>query len=853
MNEARPVWMLRINPMVRGRLADADLARLLQQAATLEQATGPLAAAASDDLYGLVRATPEATRGSLLALRRDIHNDRVPPGPMGDAVGVELPPSVLRWAEHHDQRLTCQAEIRRTYDEALVQERSMLRKRLGEGNFLTTLAQSAPGVYAAACRYRAHHEVDSKDRKAERALVQYLTRALVRTSPYGRFTAVALAEPDGAGVAMDQATPITASPQVDIDRALFGYVMGGLVPANADTDPWLSLPPTARVSEGRITFFQMGPEALRRLSAPLNPPTRLLVELLDLGPCPRSALAAALSDRLGLEAAAADRLLGLALGLGLLVTAWRGDEFVAEPVEKALRDLAATGVDPVLEGLRQFRAELDRLGDAVPATSASAGDRLAAGGRLQTIGDELSRLARRPAKLAVSEDYILDPLVVDPGPHQGAFDDLAAVTGLLWAFDRMHVVRALVAATMAERFGPGCQVPLVEHAEMLVREAYRAEHVLAEQPEATVGPADGSLAMLAKVRREALTALHQDLRDPDDLRWSPDDLAALVAGVPDRFRIHPASYGMVVQLHQGQLIVNDTYAGHGPMVSRFLHADQVRGGDGAARLRGRLQALYGPGVRLLEDRGHHNLSINMHPRILDECLDAKDWQSLRLAHDRHTDTVSIVDADGAPVKVLALGAQLPELFPYPVRLATWLCSSGRVVLDAPGTFHRTVAATGEQTGTVAYPRLQVGRVVVSRRRWYPGADFPAGSGSGSAVDQLLAVTRWRGRHGVPAEVMLKSAFDGPTSWESLSGAESRDTFFELRSRSKPQYVDLASALMTRVLPRLLERRPGGFVEEALPGLADAGYAQEWMIEVARPAGHRRFDWRSGIPMAEEAP
>ena len=143
MSGTAPVWMVRINPMVRARLADPELARLLDQAAALEADTEALAAAACDDLYRLVPASPEPLRGRLLARRRDIHNDRYS-GLASD--GVEWPVSVVRWTQHHRQRQACRAQIREAYPGALGRERTGLRKHLGEPDFLTTLAQSAPGV-----------------------------------------------------------------------------------------------------------------------------------------------------------------------------------------------------------------------------------------------------------------------------------------------------------------------------------------------------------------------------------------------------------------------------------------------------------------------------------------------------------------------------------------------------------------------------------------------------------------------------------------------------------------------------------------------------------------------------------
>jgi hypothetical protein len=59
-----------------------------------------------------------------------------------------------------------------------------------------------------------------------------------------------------------------------------------------------------------------------------------------------------------------------------------------------------------------------------------------------------------------------------------------------------------------------------------------------------------------------------------------------------------------------------------------------------------------------------------------------------------------------------------------------------------------------------------------------------------------------------------------------------------RRRQKPQYVDLASALSVRVLPRLADRRGVGHLEETLPAVADGPHAIEWIVEISRPAGGR---------------
>jgi hypothetical protein len=132
-------------------------------------------------------------------------------------------------------------------------------------------------------------------------------------------------------------------------------------------------------------------------------------------------------------------------------------------------------------------------------------------------------------------------------------------------------------------------------------------------------------------------------------------------------------------------------------------------------------------------------------------------------------------------------------------------------------------------------------VVVQRRRWYPGADFTAAldEAAGAAPDreagQLMSLTRWRADHDVPEEVMIKSPLMG-----TLNHGDPDETrgYVAGRRRAKPQYVDLASALMVRVLPRLLRRRGESYLEEALPGVRRGVRALEWVVEFDRAAGER---------------
>ncbi|HWB35522.1 MAG TPA: hypothetical protein VHA75_05795, partial [Rugosimonospora sp.] len=257
----------------------------------------------------------------------------------------------------------------------------------------------------------------------------------------------------------------------------------------------------------------------------------------------------------------------------------------------------------------------------------------------------------------------------------------------------------------------------------------------------------------------------------------------------------------------------------------------------------RIRRHYGsPGTRLVEDHGLHRSNINHRIPLLDDRIGGDDWIGVRLVHDPAADRLAVLDRDGAPLRVMGLGMKWIELQPAALTLAVWLHDTGRVAFDPTGRRHaERVDWSPGQHPTVGYPRVTAGRVVLQRRRWYPGVDLPAAVEPVDEAEYLLAVTAWRAANDVDEEVVLKTPLGMPSSQDvaedGVTGQLSR--YLNARRREKPQYVDLTSALMVRVLPKLLERRGPGYVEEALPGVRTGAHAIEWALEFDRRRGGAR--------------
>src|ERR1035438_7610894 len=405
-----PLWYLRVNTLRRSRLSDPALRALLASLADAERAVRSSASRCSDELYELIGATadPDARR-RLVALRRTIHNDR-------SQKTQDVPvPSVARWLAARDQRQRCRDEIARSYPGAAERERATLATLLGDENLRCALALAAPEVLAESERYRAlagggqpgpaagvlpglgppragaggAQPVPADARKSERGLLQYVTRALVRTSPLSRFTAVGIAVPDPEGLPPDRMSFSGAVAFPGLDRAMLAYVIGGLhgdVPdGDVPADVWVGLPPTSLVEDGKLYFLRRTESGFKRLAAPVTGPVRLLVDAVVMGPRHVRSVAPQIAGELGCPLEDATMVVLAAVHQGLLCAFHEPEDGDAD-----LENMLDQPGTPAAGLLADVRARLPRL------ATAPAAER---GRELTAINDALSparHLAGRP-------------------------------------------------------------------------------------------------------------------------------------------------------------------------------------------------------------------------------------------------------------------------------------------------------------------------------------------------------------------------------------------------------------------------------------------------------------------------
>lgn len=835
-----PVWFYRVNPFVRARLSDPALETLADQVRHAELEVAQAADLAGSVLHRLVgEARTDSRRKALLATSRAIRKvKRLPEGPH--------PEEVDQWQQALTQRQTLLDRFHEAHRHHVAGERKELARQLTDPALRSSLELVAPEVARQAGRYVETVAADGTGPKrllkAERGLIQYVMRAAVRTSPLAQLTAVGLTHGQPGGSHPD--TPIILQERsiCSLDRVMLDYVVGGALQTDdlLGADPHLTVPPTGAVDADRIYVLHNGTQGWQRVSVPLRRPLRQLIDALAMGPVRHSAILAHLQETIEVDKEAAEQIVSNAVSAGLVYA-------IKPTTDSDTLNLDSHASSTLADTLPTVASGLDDL-----ATAPASRRRSVLEGIEAALGD-LSRGVGRPARVSVTEDRFVEMAPVDPTAWGDALDDLGPAVELLATFDWLADVGIALTDAFVSRHGAGGTAHLVQIAPELVADVtHTAERMTSiyvrssDDPSVLedLGGSEATLAQLYDVRRRVEAMFHNAVdhaiqNDLEEVCFDPRALQQMLSGTPARLRERPLGYGVLVQSLGDRLVINDGLPGHGMLYSRFLGPDRSLGGDTLERLRTGLQQRYDePGATLVEDRSHHGMNVNVHPPVLEDVLEPQDWPRLTLRHDADTNRLHVLDGH-TRIKVLPIGGGHPGLYPPPLSVASGLTIAGRLYNGLPDTW--ADRDTRDRSLTRRVPRVLVGRVVINRARWYPGTDLDEALNVADEAERLLAVTRWRARHAVPREVVVKSApaDNGPASVGAPEGQATR-------SRSKPQYVDLASALCIRVLPRMLQRRAGDdappmYLEEAAPGVVDDTHAHEWVVEVNRPAqGHFRY-------------
>jgi Lantibiotic dehydratase, N terminus len=305
------------------------------------------------------------------------------------------------------------------------------------------------------------------------------------------------------------------------------------------------------------------------------------------------------------------------------------------------------------------------------------------------------------------------------------------------------------------------------------------------------------------------------------------------------------------------IVINGVTTGFGAGFSRFCDAVDADASPSSLQAALRSSAQDNTqGDRQADLVAVLGMNYNLHPLIAGIEIEyprcrasaaGSDVLSLRdltvVPDDDRCRLVLVSAHDELPLRFVPLNFLFPAAAPS---LYRFLCSLSAMIAYRVGLWER-FEARDESLGPRCYPRLTLGPLVVERRTWrVPSRHLPPLPRGTDALGLLLDAQAWRRKLELPETGFVKLFQPLPTGREVDWVEETRRWAISARRgrRHKPQFVDFRNPFLTSVLWASLPTVDDWslLVQECLPSAATyldhvgPGSAEEFLVEVRRPTG-----------------
>ncbi|TDD12910.1 lantibiotic dehydratase [Nonomuraea diastatica] len=837
-----------------------SFARVEELAATREW----LAAEAdtlSGALYVAIGASSRAgAKPALVGLRRALHRIRRPgSGEWNAEVAAALPPEIAvrvrTWTSTLEEYERRAAELPRILNAEMEHKQAELRETSAHPGFRRALSQASPSLFAELSKW-----LDSEERRPRRQsiirLVKYVARAAAKTSPYSTFTISGLGRWTDGNADIRFADRGRVSGVLELNGLFLGHLVRVLceVPSLSASLP-LRVNPSATVRDDKITFLGR-PSKEPIISMPATPAVLECLRILrDEPTLTRDGLCSALAHAEGVKDDSR-RFIDALISAGLLEPLPPVDEQSPDPLGDLSRWMTANGdgsVSGIVKLIDHVRTEL-----RLPVPLEDVEEHCARQERLthavRELAAEVGLPSHWPEQLGRSifhENAVFSHTAVECAlPRwRPALNDLDVLRRWLGVFDPALPLRLALGAYHRERFGSGTSIPLlaVHRAlqEELAQEGGAEEAGIAREIRELlkISPLMPNpdlvhshlprLRELHDIREEALSGVLVEASDDGVIRVDPEVIAKRAAGWPE-WVTSPESLGCYVQPISDpetlRLVLNVAHTGYGRGRSRLMYL--IGQADGSPPPPDLTWRTHTAGRQLAEFAGTFSSSLNLRADSVPYEIDYPFTRSTRPAaerisvgdlaavHDPETDMVGLSSLrHGFGVIPLHLGMMADILLPPVARLLTQ--AFGPTYFVHPSVPLLAGRASGQIPDEVsAYPRIEVGTVVLQRARWVvPISLIPTRAKGQTDAAFALRLAEWRRAHGIPARCFVRVWSEA--LWSGKVAGASWDTWILDKSR-KPVYVDFANWFLVLVFERMLNGTGKIAVfDEALPALTDA--------------------------------
>lgn len=846
----------------------------------------------SDMIAPLVTEHEHATRRTLLNLRRDVFNLRLPRGEGRTAEALALLPddvadAVTEWISRRQALEAEKARGEHLLAEEIAHQREHLRELAQDPRLRDGLLLASPSLERHLSAYldAGPDRLSKRARKIERSLVEYVLRTACKTSPFSTLTTVAAGSfVPGVGQGFSsEPQGMEGRSHVRINVAALGRI------ADAVAEDWERLTdlPVILSSGHSLDHERIRYVRRTKVGSESNAPgavdslreelfflshSNLLDEVIDVLVKEPGLLLGELLERLavpaGRDPGEVRDYVGALFRLSLLrLPTLDVDIHSPDPLrtfQDGLAALQCPWADLIVE-------KLDHIAGSVEAYAGAATHerrRLRDGVR-DSLDRVMGSLVAEPAAMppgVLYEDVSLPDLDLRADKDlwdQTLLADLRALSGILPLFDMLLPHRLVLLGFFRARYGEegACDDVLT-----FIHEFHR--DLYDQYLQSSAGrqdfdedgeyvPLENWLRMpeidaLDDARRELVDRMRRayaDLPDPDtELVLDDEFMEAVADKLPNPVhQLDSRSFFVQTAKRDGQFtsVLNRSYSGLTLLYSRFLHCfEQTRDPALADELRDTLKEVCPEGTVFAElTGGYDTTNLNLHPPVTEyeivcpgesssrppeECVHVEELQI------RHTFERGIhlycprLDRVVIPVY---LGFLLPLALPEVQRALLLFSPTAMAPLDL---WQGTDQPLGDAM-LGGHPRVRYRGLVLARHTWKTAPDrLPRRRSSQSDAAWFLAWQRWRSEHRIPRRVFA-----------TVDTAEAGDDTDQGPTHpSKPQYVDFDNFLSLQLLDHMIaEAKRRVVLTEMFPDPEDlwlrgeeGAYVSEQTVEITRTPG-----------------
>lgn len=887
-----PYFLLRtggmpINGLLAMRANDTmdTLYALSTRKANLKQITPSLTERIEKEVPNL---TDDALRNKLIKYKRDMFNFRRPKHRAVDFV-QEVPQPLLaemeQWESDFEMIQSLNAQAQAFFETEQPQARRVLQTTVNNHNFLNGVLLTSSDLFEKVNKYiqTPIEEQNARLRKVEYTLATVLTRVAAKTSPFSTFSLVGqgllehdpeLAETDLPSFDYESKVCINWTPVL--------RVLDGLL-KHPDVRPLLTyrVNRTLRVEENRLVLIQRKdspttrPRVFRTTESPVsmdfNPAMKMVITIIRETEG-ASMLFTDLIERMSQAGPrdAIEKFVNQLIDIQVIEPTVEYPEQspdILASVLNIIRDWqtevaarTAAHLRAVVSLIEQYRtgALQDRTGLLVSIRK-----------QFEEIGDIVGLpTSAGSLGLLIYEDAILSDATRVPGAEwEEILSDLSFYQELAPLFDVKFRLQSVIAKMFVDQYGEdGICTDTGEFVRNLI--PIHTQFIKPMIPgqlfaDLEIGNDIPNIRALNDLKLEFLDLINRRFDESDEeIELTREELAPLIERTPASIRNRPLSHEFFMQWvkdeQQNMMVINQPYFGYLAFMSRFVAYFQE---DGMVdKLRSYLSGLFAGTGALAEVSGVYGFNANLHPRIApyemtfpatsyargeEENVPTVDWRDFSFVYDKDTDRVMIQHEEIGRVNALYLGTLVPLMLPTIVRTLMNMFSNANMIESYQTIREHELSDEVKQSEVRRYPRIRLGQVVVSRKKWMmPRTHLPMREAKESEYDYFFRVHEWRISQGMPSRVFIRFVpmIDKENPLLSLMDRESAQNAPDIDfTDMKPQYMDFENPILVRLLGKLIvDGKFGMVVEEMLPDVdqlpvrnGQERYVSEMIVEMSK--------------------